>query len=121
MKRQLRILLVSPCAFLAFLALVPAAAGQTTQDVTFTWTPPTTGSPVDHYVVEHSVNGGPWVQIATVVSNSFTLAATLGDPHQIRVAGVDALDRQGPFSEPSDPYTPEQGPPGQPGQPIPIF
>ncbi len=120
MKQQLKSLQVAPWVLLVFLACVPGAAAQTTEDVTYTWTPPTTGSPVDHYVVEHSVNDGPFVQIATVTTNTYTLAATVDDSHQVRVAGVDALARQGPYSEASDPYTPQLGPPGQPGKPIPL-
>ena len=56
-----------------------------------------------------------------MVGNTFTLAATLDGTHRIRVAGVDALDRQGPFSVPSDPYTPLDSPPSEPGKPIPVF
>jgi hypothetical protein len=121
MKQQLRFTPLIMGVLIAFLALVPTVSAQTVTEVSYTWTPPTTGSPVHHYVVEHSVNGGPFVQIATASSNSYILPATVGDTHQIRVAGVDIQERQGPFSEPSEPYTPELGPPGQPGQPIPIF
>jgi len=121
MRNAPRILQIGQWVLLGMLVLAPAVSAQTTQDVTFTWTPPTSGAAVDHYVVEQSVDDGPWVQIATVASNSFTLAATLEHSHQIRVAGVDALDRQGPFSEASDPYTPADSPPGEPGKPIPVF
>ena len=55
--------------------------------------------------------------IATT-ENSYTLNATLGQSHQTRVAGVDAENRQGPFSNASDPYMPDAGAPGQPGKPI---
>lgn len=91
---------------------------QTTQSVDYQWTAPTTGAPVVHYVVEHSVNGGAWVSIGTSDTNTFTLTATVGDSHQIRVAGVDADSRQGIFSVASEPYVPTLDPPGQPGQPI---
>jgi len=104
---------------LAVAFLAPAAFAQTsTQQVTYTWTAPTTGSPVHHYLVQHSVNGGAWVQIASVTTNTYVLAATIGEAHQIRVAGVDASDRQGVWSLPSDAYTPDPGAPGQPGKPI---
>ena len=96
----------------------PASAQTTEVQVNYGWTAPTTGTPVDHYVVQHSVNGGTWTQVATASNNTYTLTASVGDSHQIRVAGVDAEDRMGPFSEPSDPYAPDAGPPGQPGQPI---
>jgi hypothetical protein len=121
MRNAPRIYKVGRWVILGMLVLAPAILAQTTEDVTYTWTPPTSGAPVDHYVVEHSVDEGPWVQVATVVGNTFTLAATLDGSHQIRVAGVDELGRQGPFSEPSDPYTPGEGPPSEPGKPIPVF
>ncbi len=102
-------------------AIAPTALAQTTEAVNYSWTAPTTGSAVHHYVVEHSINGGAWVQVATVTINGYTLAATYGEAHRIRVAGVDAQGRQGPFSVASEPYTPDLGAPGQPGQPIAIF
>ncbi len=95
-----------------------AAQAQTEVAVNYQWTAPASGSAVVHYVVEHSINGGAWTQIATTASNTYTLTATIGESHSIRVAGVDALDRQGVYSPASDPYTPELGAPGQPGKPI---
>ncbi|MBE0565085.1 MAG: fibronectin type III domain-containing protein [Krumholzibacteria bacterium] len=106
-------------ALFAVLAAAPAAAQTGTMDVAYQWTAPTTGSVVQHYVVEHSVDGGAWTQVAaSVTGNSYTLAAVTGVSHRIRVAGVDAQGRQGPFSLPSDAYTPDAGAPGQPGKPI---
>jgi hypothetical protein len=121
MNQQLRLASVAPWVILAFLAFVPDVSAQSIEEVSYAWGSPETGSPVHHYIVEHSVNGGPFAQIATASTGDYTLIATVGDTHQIRVAGVDALGRQGPFSVPSEPYAPELGPPGQPGQPIPIF
>jgi hypothetical protein len=102
------------------MILTATVAPAQAQDVAvaYTWTAPTTGSAVDHYVVEHQVNGGAWTPIATVTSNQYTLTASLGDTHSIRVAAVDAQDRQGIYSPASDPYTPDPGAPGQPGKPI---
>ncbi len=94
------------------------AQAQTEVPVNYTWTAPTTGSPVVHYVVQQSINDGAWAQIATSDNNTFTLSATVDDSHRIRVAGVDAEDRQGPFSLPSDAFVPGLAPPGQPGKPI---
>ena len=99
--------------------LVPAPApAQTTVEVEYVWPAPATGSPVDHYVVEHSADGGSWVSLGSVSQLSYILDAEYGVSHQIRVAGVDAEGRQGPFSLPSDAYTPDAGAPGQPGKPI---
>jgi hypothetical protein len=106
--------------FAVLLAVVLPVTASLAQevDVNYTWSAPTTGTPVDHYVVQHSVDGGQWIQIGTTNDNTFTLSAEVGQSHQIRVAGVDAQDRQGPFSVASDPYMPEETAPGQPGKPI---
>jgi hypothetical protein len=100
--------------------MLPAASSlaQTEVPVNYTWTAPTTGSPVDFYEVEHSVNGGNWALVGTTDDNTYTLSATVGQSHQIRVRGVDDQDRRGPWSEASDPYLPDVGAPGQPGKPI---
>ncbi len=99
------------------IAATPVMA-QTEVAVNFQWTEPATGSAVDHYVVQQSIDGGPWVEIATSSTNTFTLNATVGMAHSLRVAAVDAENRQGLFSVASDPYTPDPGNPGQPGKPI---
>ena len=113
---QLNAAAVVLAAVMAFAA-APASA-QTTTDLTYQWPAPTTGSPVAHYVVEHSVDGGTWTQVDTVTTNQYVLTATYGQSHRIRVAAVDSQSRQGPWSEASDPYTPDAGAPGQPGKPI---
>jgi hypothetical protein len=101
--------------------LAGAALAQTTTSTTAGWYAPTTGTPVEHYVVQHSVNEGSWQTVGTTTDTEFVLELTNGDSHRVRVAGVDADGRQGPFSLPSNSYNPEDpdpGPPGQPGQPI---
>ncbi len=118
MKRTMRILGAVPLTLLLLGIMTAPATAQTTVQVTFVWTAPTEGTPVDHYVVEHSVNGGPYDQVGTVTGLNYTLVATVGDSHVIRVAGVDDQARQGPYSLSSEPYTPDLGPPGQPGQPV---
>ena len=100
------------------LVALSAGAAQAQEAVNFQWTAPTTGAAVDHYVIEHSVNSSAWNQIGTSSTNTFTLTATVGDSHRIRVAAVDADSRQGLFSESSAAYVPQLDPPGQPGQPI---
>jgi hypothetical protein len=92
---------------------------QTTVETSFQWTAPANGSPVDHYVVQHTTDGGAtWTTVGNATTNNITLELRVGFSHQVRVAGVDATDRQGVWSEPSDPYTPDLGAPGQPGKPI---
>jgi hypothetical protein len=120
MKNTKRLVLTAACAAILLLATGGAALAQ--EAVDYTWTAPTTGSPVDHYVVQHSQDGGTWVTIdENVPSNSYTLTAAYDVEHSIRVAGVDAEGRQGPWSVASEPYTPSLGAPGQPGQPIAVF
>lgn len=107
--------------FAVMLAVIlPAASSlaQTEMPVSYTWTAPTSGTAVEFYVIQHSVDGGQWIQVATSTENSYTLNATVGQSHQIRVAGVDADTRMGVFSVASDPYLPDAGAPGQPGKPI---
>jgi hypothetical protein len=96
---------------------LPAQA-QTTVQVTASWTAPSTGSPVHHYVVQLSTNGGAYQPAGTTTTLSMTLTLTVGSTYTVRVAGVDAQSRQGVYSSPSDPYTPDLGPPGQPGKPV---
>ena len=105
-------------AILATVLTPSLAAAQTSVEVQYVWTAPTTGSPVDYYVVQHSADGGTWVTLGNAPELTYTLDAEYGVSHQIRVAGVDAEGRQGPYSAPSDPYTPDAGAPGQPGKPI---
>ena len=118
MKRIQKTALILSLGLLCLGLNQGAALAQTEVTVNYTWAAPNTGSPVDHYVVQHSVNDGAWTPIATASSNTYTLTASVGDSHRIRVAGVDAQSRQGSFSISSDAYTPELGPPGQPGKPI---
>jgi len=100
------------------LAAAAAPAQAQTVDLSFTWSAPTTGSAVDHYVVQHQEDGGAWTDMGSVATNQYVLAATVGVAHAIRVAAVDTQSRQGAWSEASDPYTPDPGAPGQPGKPI---
>ena len=94
------------------------AQAQTTMEARYTWTVPEGGSAVVHYVVQHRVDGGDWVQVGTSPTNTYVMSLAVGQSHEIRVAGVDAEDRMGPFSVPSDPYVPDPGAPAQPGKPI---
>lgn len=114
-KTLLKIALV---AAFAALALPGAAQAQDVMTTSYQWTAPTTGSAVDHYVVQHLESNGDWVTVGNTDTNSYTLDLAVGVTHTVRVAAVDAEDRQGPWSVPSDPYTPDPGAPGQPGKPI---
>ncbi len=104
-------------ALLGAVGAAPAAA-QTTVQVTASWTAPTEGSPVEHYVLQLSTDGGPFVTVGSVTGTEYVLELEVGSTYIARVAGVDAQDRQGPWSEESEPYTPDIGPPGAPGKPL---
>ena len=101
---------------IGLMAALPAAA-QTEVAINYEWAAPACGSAVDHYVVEHSADDGPWTQIAVSATTSYTLTAAVGVSHRIRIAAVDALDRSSDYSEISTAITPDLGPPCQPGQP----
>lgn len=115
-KRNRMTAILGAIAVLTLLGALPAAAQ--TVEVTASWTAPTEGSPVDHYVLQLSVDGGPFSTVASVAGTSHALQLDVDSTYVARVAGVDAQDRQGPWSESSDPYSPDLGPPGQPGKPI---
>lgn len=113
---------LTKAALTAILALLIFTTGQalaqTEMEGRYTWTVPEGGSPVVQYVVQHRVDGGDWVTVGTSPTNTYTLMLTVGQSHEMRVAGVDAENRTGPFSVPSDPYVPDPGAPAQPGKPI---
>lgn len=87
---------------------------------TYHWAKPTSGSKVDHYVVEYTVNGGNWITFGDTADTSISFVNVFNNlmTYEVRVAGVDSLGRQGVFSVASEPYRPDLGPPGQPGKPV---
>lgn len=105
------------CALLGFM-VVGGPSVATPVSATANWTPPTTGSPVHHYRVELKTDAGPFVIAGMPLAPSITLTLESGHTYVVRVAGIDAQDRQGPFSDPSEPYTPDLGAPGGCGKPI---
>lgn len=118
--KQSKSIQISLLFALSILAI--AATAQAQEEVTYTWSAPTTGSPVDHYVVQHSEDGGSWITVeSALANNTYVLTAAYDVEHAVRVAAVDAEGRQGPWSIASEPYTPTLGAPGQPGQPIAVF
>jgi hypothetical protein len=104
---------------LGLMLFASVAFAQISPPATFTWSAPTTGTAVVEYVVELSIDGGAWTQVAVTTTNQHTFSDFVYlTTYEVRVAGVDASDRQGPFSVPSDPYTPDQGVPGAPSKPV---
>lgn len=92
------------------------------------WTPPCIGegegcgSPAVAYVMQmrHQIDGntGDWFLYATAIEDTvITVTLPLFTPTQVRVAGIDAQNRQGPWSAPCEWYTGDFGPPGQPTTP----
>jgi len=104
---------------IGLVMLATCAFAQMAPETTYVWEAPTYGTPVVEYVVELNINGGGWIELARTpnVTYTFTTFEYL-NTYEVRVAGVDALDRQGPFSISSDPYTPDLGAPGAPSKPI---
>lgn len=83
--------------------------------VTYGWTAPTTGSPVEDYIVGVKTDEGEWViQDDPVTEERFTLTIFDEYTYRIRVAPRDAIGRVGPWSNASDML---DHPPGQPGTP----
>ncbi len=89
----------------------------------YSWTEPTDGTPVDHYVIQMLVNEVKISDVGEVASPEVTisvkrgpvveeLAFYLGNKYQLRVAGVDLAGVQGPYSPWSDPISLELDPPG---------
>jgi hypothetical protein len=106
-------------SILMMILAAGAVSAQTTVDATAGWSPPTYGTPVEHYVLQHSINDGAWATVGTTTDTLYTMTISYTDFHRVRVAGVDAEGRQGPFSLPSNSYNPSEGVDGptQPGQP----
>ncbi len=104
-------------AAILFLSVTVFAA--TEPIVNYSWTPPKYGTPVDYYVVQWEVAGLPWVDINTTQDTFgvFEYMLEYGIEYRIRVKGVDAEERSGPWSPPSNMYTPDAGPPGIPSKP----
>ena len=69
-------------------------------DVTFAWEAPTTGGPVENYLVEVSVGGGPFFLMTTTEVEEVLLAFPRWTAIVVRVAGRNE-NGQGPYSLPS--------------------
>lgn len=104
---------------IGMLIFAAGCGAQTMPEVKYIWTAPTVGTTVDHYVVELNTNSEGWIEVGVTngVEYSFTDFQNL-NVYEVRVAGVDSLNRQGPYSTSSDPYAPDLGLPNQPSQPI---
>lgn len=70
------------------------------------------------YIIQHSINGEPWISYATSTNTAIDMRLTFFDQHRARVAGRDSLDRLGPYSESSDILLPADNRPHPSGPPI---
>lgn len=123
MKTQYQWLILALVAAAGVLFGAAAASAQTTVEATAEWGAPTTGTPVVDYVVQLSADGGTWETIANTPDTIYGVDLETGHSYRVRVAGIDAEGRQGPWSLPSEPYIAgdiDPGPPGAPGQPVPL-
>ena len=102
----------------ALLMLLPAIA-MAEIHITYVWTAPVGGSAVDYYACQLRAFSGEWDECGgDTIGESITIIVDNGiQGLQLRVAGVDADDRQGPWSVPSVPYG-DAGPPSAPGMPV---
>jgi len=105
---------------IAMVLMAGLTFAQTVPEVSYEWDAPTLGSEAVKYVVEYRVNGGEWFQYAITDKNVITFIDEFDylGVYEVRVAGIDILDRQGIFSIPSIPYMPDLGAPGAPGTPL---
>jgi len=103
---------------MVMLGTASMALAQLGENVTYIWTAPTTGTPVVNYVVQISIDGAPYEYVGDAASETYTFYAEALLTYQIRVAGVDAQDRQGPYSVASDPLFLDYGAPGEAGKPV---
>lgn len=108
--------MVKALLLIVFLLLaLPADAVPVT--ATATWGAPGGGSPAVRYVVQVKTDSGQFATYTTVTTTSAVLTLESGHTYIVRVAGVDARDRQGPWSAESEPWTPDLGPPTAPTKP----
>lgn len=85
------------------------------------WTQPTYGTPVEHYVgvLESWQAGGDTTRIEWATADTTTymdMTYPFGYTMRVKVAGVDSLGRQGPYSLWSNEWV-DQGLPGAPSVP----
>jgi len=84
------------------LALAPSSAVSQVVPVTFQWTAPRDGAPVDHYLVYAIRDDSEPDFLATRLDNNLTFDAELGIRYRVCVRGVSLYGRIGPMSEVSD-------------------
>jgi hypothetical protein len=81
-------------------------------DEVYSWTAPTDGGSVHHYVAEVYVNRSKTLVFDNLTTTTLQFPAEYGDDYMVRVAAVNAENRQGPWSNWSEPYMVEVDSPG---------
>lgn len=94
------------------LLLAGCAFAQPSINVPIHWDAPATGMPPVQYVVQLSVDGGPWTDCCTSETTSAMVTLEAGRTYQAHVAARDARGRQGLWSQPSASYFADPGAPG---------
>lgn len=103
MLRPVRGLLSTTLTILALCGLLVAGASAQIPDdpdttINFTWSPSPDGSPAHHYTLQVLINSLDIETVYDIATASFDLPIFYGNKYLVRVAAVDALGRQGPYS-----------------------
>ena len=72
--------------------------------LTYSWDAPTTGTPVVYYVIQVHWTRGPDFMVSDIMRKYHTIYSICDDTVRVRVAGVDSMEIQGPYSIWSEPY-----------------
>jgi hypothetical protein len=110
-------------AILVILAMLSTPKANEIPSARASWTPPITGGPVEHYVLQlHYFDEDSFFTIAVTPDTSVVVPVHPLRWVEARVCGVNTHpetgeERQGPWSDVSDPYIYDPGPPDIPGQP----
>jgi hypothetical protein len=120
MKKKSGYTMLGAIVFLASMGVMSWGQADTPM-VAYRWTSPTTGTAVEHYTGEREIDplDGPTYteNVPSIPDTFYSFDYEWGATIRFRVAGVDSLDRQGPWSVWSEYWT-DQGVPGAPGAPI---
>ena len=100
------------------ILLILAAPASALVRITYSWSPPSMGTPWEYFVCQTRWFGGDWSECTGVSTDTMLTVETFNGvlDFQLRTASVDSVGRQGTWGEPSNPYN-DLGPPGPPGKP----
>lgn len=113
-SRLLGIVVLATVVAIAGAVLVQANTEQNRMaapSVRYTWSAPATGSPVVSYKAEVMVNDRDLLVFEGLQDESVSIQVDYGNKYLVRVAGLDAQNKQGPWSIWSLAYAPELDPP----------